>query len=262
MKHLLVKEVLAPIIITIFSVLTWLIIKKIINKLFNHKIKKVDSKKQKTIKGIISNFIKVFIILIASLMIMDIYGIDTKSLITSLGVVGLVVGLALQDFLKDFIAGMTIIFENQYCVGDVVTINGFKGEVINLSMKSTRLKAVNGEVKILSNRMITEVINHTMENSLAVVDIDVSYNSDIDKVEKVLRNACLKLSSIDNIIGDIECLGIQDLKDSAITFRIIAYTKPLEHYKIERILRKELKKVLDKNDIEIPFPQLVIHNAE
>ena len=124
LEFILKKEIVAPIIIVIACITIWLILKKLINQIFNKRIKKVDSKKQNTIKGLISNTVKTFIILIALLMILDIYGIDTASLIASLGVVGLVVGLALQDLLNDFIVGMTIIFENQFCVGDIVTING------------------------------------------------------------------------------------------------------------------------------------------
>src|SRR5699024_1893706 len=105
----------------------------------------------------------------------------------SLGVVGVVVGLALQDILKDFIAGFTIMLENQYTVGDTVTIGTFKGEVISLSLKTTKLKAYTGEVNIIANRNVIEVINHSIENSLAVVNVSVDYSEDIEKVEKVLN---------------------------------------------------------------------------
>lgn len=263
LKYILIKEIVAPIIIIIASMIIWLIAKRIINQIFSHKIKKVDPKKQKTIKGLISNAVKVFIFLISTLMILEIYGIDTKSLIASFGIMGLVIGLALQDFLKDFIAGMTIIFENQYCVGDTVTINGFKGEVIYLSMKSTRIKAANGEVMILANRMITEIINHTIENSLAIVDLQVAYNTDLDKAEKIIKEFCKELSKkVENLIGEIECAGVQSLNDSSITFRITATTEPLKNYAVERILRKEFKKIFDKNKIEIPFPQMVVRNEK
>ena len=158
---------------------------------------------------------------------------------------------------------MTIIFENQYCVGDTVTINGFKGEVVYLSMKSTRIKAANGEVLILANRMITEIINHTIENSLAIVDLNVAYNTDLDKLEKIIKDACNTLSKkIENIVGEINCAGVQSLNESSITFRITAITKPLENYQIERILRKEFKKILDDNKIEIPFPKMVVRNEK
>lgn len=262
MDKILTKEIIAPLIIVLISFILWMIAKGVINKVFKFKTKRVDEKKKNTIKGLICNTTKVFIIIIAILTIMEVYGIDTKSLVTSLGVVGLVVGLALQDLLKDFISGMSIIFENQFCVGDTVTINGFKGEVVFLSMKSTRLKSFNGEVKILSNRMISEVINHTIENSLAIVDIGISYNEDLEKVEKVLNDACKELSKkMKNIKSDITCIGIQSLSDSSIIYRITAETLPMGQYEVERIIRKEIKKVLDKNNIEIPFPQVVVHNA-
>lgn len=259
---LLSKEFLGPIIIVVFSFVFWLILKRIINRLFRFKSKKIDEKKKNTIKSIINNTTKAFIIIIDVLLIMEIFGIDTKSLVASLGVVGLVVGLALQDLLKDLISGIIIIFENQFCIGDVVTINGFKGEVVFLSMKSTRIKSFNGEVKILSNRMITEVINHTIENSLAIVDIGVSYNENLDKVEQILNETCLNLTKkLKNIKNEVKCVGIQNFGDSAITYRVIVETKPMEQYEIERIIRKELKQALDKNNIEIPFQQVVVHNA-
>lgn len=263
LDFILMKQIIAPIIIIIVSMIIWKIAKRLVNKIFNNRIKRIDPKKQKTIKGLVTNAVKVFIILIASLMILEIYGIDTQSLVASLGIAGLVIGLALQDFLKDFVAGMTIIFENQYCVGDTVTLNGFKGEVIYLSMKTTRIKSFDGQVMILANRLITEVINHTLENSLAIIDIDVSYDTDLDKAEKIIKEACEKLSKeIDNLTGNIECAGVQSLNDSSITFRITAPTKSQQNFQVERILRKEFKKVLDKNKIEIPFPQMVIHNGK
>ena len=96
-------------------------------------------------------------------MILDIFGIDTKTLIASLGVVGLVAGLAVQDTLKDFVAGMSIILENQYRVGDTITIKGFRGEVISLGIKSTRLRSLTGEIMIVPNHLIEEVINHSLK---------------------------------------------------------------------------------------------------
>ncbi|MEG0825843.1 MAG: mechanosensitive ion channel [Bacilli bacterium] len=260
LDKILTKQIIAPILIIFISIILWVILNHIINNLF--KIKIIDGKKQKTIAALIKNIIKVFLITIAILMIMDVYGIDTKSLVTSLGVVGLVAGLALQDLLKDFITGMSIIFENQYCIGDIVTINGFQGEVIYLSMKSTRVKSFKGEIRIFANRTITEIINHSIANSLAIVDIAIAYNSDLNKIEKVLNETCEKLTkSLSNLKSDITCLGIQKLSESAIIYRIVVETAPMEQYEIERILRKELIEVLEKNKIEVPFPQLVIHNA-
>ena len=171
-------------------------------------------------------------------------------------------GLALQDTLKDFLSGLSIIFENQYAIGDTVTVGGFKGEVISLGLKSTRIKAYTGEVKIISNRNICEVINHTIAFSLAQVDVQVSYEDDIKKVKKVLDELCIRLSKeLPDLKEDIKCLGINSLDESGITFRVEAKTTPLKHYAIERILYKEIKLELDKNGITIPYQQVVIRNA-
>lgn len=262
LDKILVKEVVAPLIIILISFTFYKIVIKIISRLFQKRMKKVDIKRKNTFYGIIRNIIRYFILIIALLMILEIFGIDTKSLLTSLGIVGLVAGLALQDILKDFISGMSIILENQYSIGDTVTINGFKGEVIALGIKTTRLKSYTGEVKIIANHLISEVINHTVDSSLALVDISVSYEEDLDKVEKILIAECEKLTKeLPNLKSTIECLGIQDLSSSSVVYRITAQTVPMEHFTIERILRRKLKDALEKEGITIPYAQVVVHNA-
>ena len=116
-------------------------------------------------------------------MNLEVYNVDTKSLIASLGVFSLVVGLAVQDTLKDFISGITIILENQFEVGDNVTISGFRGDVIYMGLKTTKIKSYEGEVFMIANRNITEVINHTVSNDLAIIDIPIAYEEDLDNLK-------------------------------------------------------------------------------
>ena len=112
-------------------------------------------------------------------MILNLYGINTTSIIASLGVASLVIGLAFQDIIKDFLAGIFIIFDNEYAVGDTVEINGFKGEVISLGLKTTKIKAYTGEVKALSNSSFTEVINYSLNHSNILMYIPISYETKI-----------------------------------------------------------------------------------
>ena len=160
MDSILKREIIAPIIVIVICFLLCALSKRIVNKIFNLKSKRINDNKKKTIVNLINNIVRFAIIVISILVILEIYGIDTKSMVTSLGVVGLVTGLALQDVLKDFIVGMTIIFEGEFLVGDWVSINGFKGEVLPSNLRTTRLKSYTGEVKIISNRNITEIINY------------------------------------------------------------------------------------------------------
>ena len=260
LDKILVKEVIGPILIVLVSILIYLIIKGVINNLFKIRNKYIDARKSRTINGLINNLIKYFIVIIDIVMILDIFGVDTKTLIASLGVVGFVVGLAVQDTLKDFVAGISIILENQYRVGDTITIKGFRGEVISLGIKSTKLKAYTGEVMIIPNHLIEQVINHSLDKSLAIVDIPVSYNTDINKLENVLNKLFDKLNgSIDGITSSIKLLGLESYDDSSISYRIVVDTIPMKHYQVERELKKAIKVELDKNGIEIPFPQVVVH---
>lgn len=262
-EKILVKEVINPIIIIIICIIIYRLFKGFIHHLFNIKNRKKVSQRQKTLLSLIDNIVKYFLLLLAILLILDVYGINTKSILASLGIVGVVIGLAVQDTLKDFIAGAFIIFDNQYQIGDTVTINDFKGEVISLGMKTTKIKAYTGEIKIISNREITQVTNHSLANSLAIVDVPISYEADNITVEKVLLNLCAELSKeLNDIKSDVQLLGINSFDESAVVYRIVVETKPMEHYRIQREILKEVKKTLDNEKIEIPYKQVVIHNGK
>ena len=261
MEVFLKKEVMTPIITVIICILLIIISKRVIYRIFNFKSARINDRKKKTILNLIGNIVKLIIILIGLLVILEVYGIDTKSLVASLGVVGLVVGLALQDLLKDLIIGMSIIFEGQYSIGDWVSINGFKGEILPSNLRTTKLKAYTGEIKIISNRNITELINYTMEKTNLIIDVDVAYESDIDKVKEVLDNLCKDMQEKNNL-KSFECLGVQELSSSSIRFRLVANTNYLEQFPLDRMIKKEVVKEFAKNNITIPYNQVVVHNGQ
>lgn len=263
LEFLLSEKVIKPIIIIIIFSFIYLIINNIIKKIIHNqsKLKSFDSKKNKTIIILINNLIKYFLIIVAFIMILNVYGVDTSSIIASLGVASAVAALAFQDTLKDFLAGIFIIIENQYNIGDTVTINNFKGEVISVGLRTTKLKFPTGEICYVANRNVSDVINHSVNNSLAVVNVQVSYEVDLNKVEKILNKLCDNLSNeLENLKSPIKVEGIDELAASGITYRVSVETTPLKHFEIQRILRKEIKMEFDKNKIEIPYQQLVIHN--
>ena len=262
MDKILIKEIVAPILIIFISIITYKIISKIIKRTLKLKSNKTNNKKQETLISIINNVVKYFIMIVALLMILDVFGFDTKTLVTSLGVVGLVAGLAVQDLLKDIISGISIIFENQFYVGDTIEINGFKGEVIHLGLKTTKIKSYTGQVKIISNRNINEVINYNLSNSLAIVDFQIAYEDDNKKAEEIINNLCQKLTKeLKNIKGEVTLLGVNKLDSSGVEYRITVETTPLKNYEIQREILRAIKIKLKKNGITIPYQQLVIHNG-
>ena len=260
MEHILKKELIASFIIVIVCFFICFLSKKIIVKIFSIKSKRINDNKKKTIINLINNIFKFIIMTISILLILEIYGIDTKSLVTSLGVVGLVAGLALQDLLKDFIVGMTIIFEGEYLVGDWVSINGFKGEVLPSNLRTTKIKAYTGEVKIISNRNITEIINYSLENTNLVIDVNVAYESDIKKVKDVLNNLCIELKERYSL-KQMNCLGIQELSDSSIVFRLVVLSKYPEHFELDRKIKEDIVLIFNKEKITIPYNQVVVRNG-
>ena len=217
-------------------------------------------RKRKTIVTAICTIVKVFIFLIALVMILEVYGISSSSIVASLGAVSVVVGLAFQDLLKDFIAGFTILFEDQFSVGDVVTIEGFTGTVIDAGLKTTRIKAYTGEVKIVSNRNIVTVINHNLDMNVQILDVSVSYDSDISLVQETLDSICAGLSEELSLKTPATCLGVEQLRDSSIMFRVAIPAAYGDKFGFARVFRGRIKDVFKEKGIEIPYPQVVVHN--
>lgn len=257
----LVKEVVQPLLIIAISIFIYMIVNKIIKHLYKTPVKRIDQKKRKTMLTVLKSVIKYVILIVDIILLLNVYGIDTKAIVASLGVIGAVLGLAMQDLLKDIISGLSILFEDQFRVGDWIQVGTFKGEVIFLGLKTTKIKAYTGETKIISNRALTEVTNFNMQNAMAIVDVSVSYESNLQKVERVLYALCIdQQDKIPNLKGKIEMLGIQELGDSGIVYRIVAPCKAMEYAGVERLLRKAIKVAFDRNHIEIPYPQVVVHN--
>lgn len=225
-------------------------VKSILNKI-EKKLDKNKGGRQKTLLNLINNIAIALIGILGILTILEIYGVDTKTLVASFGIVGLITGLALQDMLKDFISGMTIIFERHFSIGDWVSINNFKGQVMASSLRTTRIKSYTGEVKIIYNRNITEIINYSLENVNLVIDVEVVNTSDVDKVKTILDELCVKLKE-QYKLKKIFCSGIQELLKGTIKFRVVALSNFSEQFKLESELKREIVLTLVENDIKMP----------
>ncbi len=254
------KEIIETIIVILISIAIYMTLKNIISKTFLKKAKKKSDKKALTTITVSTNVIKYLLIVATFLMILDIWGVDTKALLTSLGVVSVIVGLALQDLLKDIIAGTAILTEDQFQVGDNIKIGDFRGDVISLGLKTTKIRAYTGEVKIISNRNITEVINYSLKSSKSVVDIPTSYEDDIDKIREAIENVCQKLTKEkDYIIGEAQILGVEELADSSVNFRVTATTKPTYDIPFKRALLEEIVREFKRQNLTIPYPQVEVN---
>lgn len=261
MKNIFNHQVITSAVIILLCILFCVFSKKMVLKLFKKKKSLLQNNKQRTVINLVNNLLRIFVAGIALIVILETLGVDTKSFVASLGVFSLVIGLAVQDVLKDFITGMSLILEGQYNIGDWVEINGFKGEVLTSNFRTTKLRAYTGEIKIISNRNINEIINYSLSKSTSIIDVSVAYESDIKRVKSVLDDLCEKLKKEKNI-EEIECLGIQCLEDNGIAYRLIAKGNYLEQIPLARVIKAEIIQTFNDNKIVIPYQQVVIHNAK
>ena len=176
---------------------------------------------------------------------------------------GLVVGLGAQKFINDLISGFFIVFEHHFDVGDVIEVQGFKGTVSDIGLKTTKIKNWKGETKILSNGEITNLTNFSRDLSTAIVDFGIAYKEDIQKTIDLLNSELPKMKSLfKELVEGPTVLGVMDLSSSSIHLRVTAKTFNEQQYAVERELRKRIKEILHEHQIEIPFPQLVIHQPK
>ncbi len=263
---ILQPEIYGTAITIILSLIVYRLAIQITNKIaFNGKTP-YQIKRSKTVINLVQNVIKYAIMIIALIIILELFGIDTISIIAGLGVVGVVLGLALQDTLKDIISGITIILENYFVVGDIVrypNTNNFTGEVISFGLKSTRIKSVNGEVLIIANRNIIEIINISQKSADVIIDIPIAYEEKVEKVEKVINELISEMPTIEGIKENkIEYLGIQDLDVNSVNYRIKITCHQEQQWGIRRECLKLIKMKLDKSNIKIPYPQLEVHSGK
>lgn len=261
------NDILSELIVTAIAVVIWIfvgilliqIMKKITKGIFKNANR---SARTVTVTKLMNSVLKYVIWFIIFMVILTELNVNVAPFIASAGVLGLAIGFGAQAIVKDFISGFFIIVEGAFDVGDVVIVDGFKGAVTSLGLRTTTLRNWKGEVKTINNGDIKGLINFSKNTSTAVVEVGVNYNTDLTKLREVMDQFCIQsMEKHELIIETPKFLGITEFADSSINIKLIAKTKTEQHYGVERELRKELVEVFAKENIEIPFPHVVIKNA-
>ncbi len=255
-KFILSKKFILPVIYIIIGIILYTVIKALINKIT--KTKYVDKRKI-TIISLIKKIIKYLVVIFVILAILNVYGVNTNGIFASIGVASVIIGLAIQDIVSDFLAGIFILFDDKYTIGEIVTIDGFKGEVIGFGLMSTKIKAASGEVLILNNSSFKSVINHSRNNTSLYINIDVAYDTNIDDLEKALNEMKEEVEAIDGYVDNYKLLGIQEFATSSIKYMVVLNCKYNLQYQVKRDFNKVLKKYLDKYKIEIPYTKIDVN---
>lgn len=237
-----------------------IIIKKAEKKTFENRH---HQKRIKTISGLILNVIKYIIIIVVLIAILADFGVNVQSIIAGLGITAALIGLAFQDLAKDFIAGISIILEDQYEIGDTIEVNGFLGEVVGLGLRTTRVRNLKGQTLIIANHTITEIINYNLADNMAIIDVSVAYEENLEKVEKTLTELSIELKKkYPKIKKNLQILGVEELEASGVVYKVGLQTNTSNYFEMQRILRKEIKLAFDKAKIKIPYQQIEVHNGK
>jgi small conductance mechanosensitive channel len=225
-----------------------------------------EKMRENTLIRVFNWIINIVVYLVAGLMILQEMGVPIGPLLTSAGIVGVAVGFGSQYLVKDIITGFFLIFENQYRIGDEVEFNGTRGIVEDITLRVTSLRDFNGTVHTVPHGDITRVSNYSKSFAKINFNIGVSYSADIDHVINVITRVCNGLAADpewgEMIIKTPYFLRVNALGDSSVEYKIVGETKPLMQYAVTGELRKRLKKEFDKEGIEIPFPQVVVHQGK
>lgn len=261
----IVEKIISVIFISILMYFSIKIGNKLIKKFVDRQVasKKsfsLEPQKALTIGEVLKSVLKytVYIIGIGSML----YDILAKIPVALASAGGFAIGLGAQSLVKDIINGFFVLFEDQYGVGDHVTIGQFSGIVESIGIRTTVLRDFTGDLHLIPNGSVLEVTNHSRGDIRFIVDVEIAYEENIDSAIEVIKkaNAQFEKKYEDKLRGEIDVLGVLSLNASGVTIRVVGRAEPLSQWEMERELRKEIKIALDEAGIEIPYPKTAIIN--
>lgn len=219
--------------------------------------------KVKTVSKLIASAIKYGCALAVIFLILSVWGVPVEAQLTTAGILALIIGLGAQSLISDIIAGINIVFEAEYHVGDIVLIDGFRGSVYEIGLTTTKIIDVSGNVKIINNSKIATVVNLSANSSVVVVEVAMDYGEDLRKVEELIENnldGILERNPI--FMGRPVYLGVSALADSSVNLKFSVRCEEGNRFAAERALYRELFLLFTDNGITIPFPQVTVSNRE
>ena len=217
---------------------------------------KLSNKKKATYLKMLKSIIRYVLLVINVLIILKIFGINITSMLAGVGIIGIILGFAVQDALKDIIKGIDIIADNYYQVGDVIKYNDITGKVISIGLKTTKLEDVNTfNMVSISNRNIEQV---EVVSNLINIDVPISYEVSLDKAERVINDIVESIKKHDGV-NKCEYRGVNDLADSSIKYQIKVYCNPINKVQIRRDSLRYILVGLDKHNLSVPYNQIDVH---
>lgn len=239
-----------------------LFFEKLINKMADRELKK----QYQTLRQLGIYLIDAIIILFFATNILENFGVNMKPILATAGVLGVAVGFGGKKLVEDVFTGLSIILTGQLRVGDYVTVNNSTGTVEKITLTMIVIRSFNGDVHYLRNGQIDTIVNQTKDFSYPLFNLGVAYKTDVAHVMRVVRELGTELRQNPEyekfILSDIEVFGLNEFQDSAIIIQFRIKTTPQEQWMVKRKLNQMIKERFEQECIEIPFPQIVVNQAD
>lgn len=222
---------------------------------------KKESHRLSTVATIFSSLIRYAAALIIICWGLTIIGVNVSTIAASVGIVALIVGFGAESLIEDVITGIFMLFENQYNVGDIIEINGFRGTVSNIGIRTTSITDAGGNVKIINNSNMKDLLNRSNQVSRAISEIDIPYETDIEAFELLIPDMMETIYQLhtDKMLKKPEYLGVSNLGPSGVTLKFCVEVEEKNIYSMQRVLNRDLWVFFRKANVEVPFPQLDVH---
>jgi len=252
------KKQLPVIIQSVIYIFLILAVSKLLRTIFKVQINKSD--RAKTVITLFDGLVKYGSAIFIIILVLKACGVDTGALIASVGVLTLIVGLGAQTLIADIIAGVFIIFENEFNTGEIISIDGFRGKVMEIGIRTTKLLDSAGNIKIINHSNIVNVVNLSRELSLAVVDCDFPYDVPIEYIENLFEKKFpIIAEKIPGIVEGPFYKGVCEYKDSNVTIKIVAKCLEDDRFQVQRDLMREYRAILVEEGIDISYIQVVVN---
>lgn len=256
------KNALFSLAILVFAVLFLKILQTFINRVLHNRQlsgRFMDERRANTLTTILNSVARYVVYFLAALTVLDKFNFPVASFLTAAGIGGVALAFGAQNLVRDVITGFFIIFEDQYAVGDHVSVSGVRGVVDEMTLRVTKVRDYGGELHIIPNGKIEQVTNFMGNSMRAIVDVPIPYETEIALAEKALEGvfADFRLEFPDVVEGPT-FLGVQELTESGVVLRVTARTKAQKQWDAERLLRKMIKVAFDQKGIETPYPKRIM----
>jgi small conductance mechanosensitive channel len=228
-------------------------------EVFKKKFIKADTHFQTALRLIIS-FTRYALFIIAIIWILSSWGVDTQALLVSAGILGLIIGLGAQSLIADIIAGMFIVFDGEYKVGDFIVVDGWRGMVMEIGIRTTKIKDEGGNIKYINNNTIKAVVNQSQDLSVVKTELCIFYDENLENVELKIKEYLPKIKDkIPYIVEGPYYKGVQGMEDSYVTLLFLAKCEEVNFYPAKRALNREIYRMANEMNIPIPYPQIVVN---